>query len=158
MLGKRRCLRCGQPLSVNLDHRVSRARGMTELVARADQQLLSLCNIMFPCQHLGMIPEEGRGRIRKIKCLIPHISPPLHFRLALRLQNGGRICGTLRYSLIRNMTSGNRTYKMFPPCSRIMVWTVVIYSIMWGYYMYIQGGSRNIEGGGAASVQAEGSP
>ena len=52
MLGKRRCLRCGQPLSVNLDHRVS------ELVARADRQLLSVCNIML-CQHLGVATEEG---------------------------------------------------------------------------------------------------
>jgi len=59
--GQAHCLHCGQPLSVDLDHRVSGAKGTgtTELVARADRQLLSVCNIMFLCQHLGVAPEEG---------------------------------------------------------------------------------------------------
>ena len=63
--GQSHCLRCGQPLSVDLDHRVSGAwgTGTTELVAMADRQLLA---IMFLCQHLGVAPEEGH--IRKIKC------------------------------------------------------------------------------------------
>jgi len=54
MLGKRRCLRCGQPLSVDLDHRVS------EQVARADRKLLSVCNIML-CQHLGVATDRRGG-------------------------------------------------------------------------------------------------
>ena len=87
MLGKRRCLRCGQPLSVDLDHRVS------ELVSRADR-LLSVFNIML-CQHLGVAPEEGA--YSRDKMSDPAYKPPLRFRLALRLQNGGCICGTLRY-------------------------------------------------------------
>jgi len=52
MLGKHSCLCCGQPLSVDLDHRIS------ELIVRADRQLLSVCNIML-CQHLGVAWEEG---------------------------------------------------------------------------------------------------
>ena len=35
------------------------AWGTTELEARADRQLLSVCNIMFLFQHLGVAPEEG---------------------------------------------------------------------------------------------------
>ena len=89
------CLRCGQPLSVNLDHRVSGAWETTELVARADRQLLSVCNIMFLCQRLGVALEEGAYSQDKMSD--PAYKPLLCFRLALRLQNGGRICGTLRY-------------------------------------------------------------
>ena len=48
MLGKRRC---GQPLSVDLDHRVS------ELVARADRQLLSACN-----NNIMSTSRRGNGR------------------------------------------------------------------------------------------------
>ena len=39
----------------------------------------------------------GGGRNRGRKWRIPHISPPLRFVLRLRLQKGGRICGTLRH-------------------------------------------------------------
>ena len=108
MLGKRRCLRCGQPLSVDLDHRVS------ELVARADRQLLSVCNITL-CQHLGVAPEEGA--YSRDKMSDPAYKPPLHFQLALRLQNGGPICGTLRYfkpfwvhSAVLTMTEARPNY------------------------------------------------
>ena len=37
------------------------------------------------------------GRNHERKCRIPRISPPLRFILRLRLQKGGRTCGTLRY-------------------------------------------------------------
>ena len=40
--------------------------------------------------------KEG-GRNRKRNHRIPRISPPLRFVLRLRLQKGGRICGTVRY-------------------------------------------------------------
>ena len=79
-LGKRHCLRCGQPLPVDLDHRVSGARGTTELGVRADRQLLSVCNIMFLCQHLRVAPEEGA--YARDKMSDPAYKPPLHFRLA----------------------------------------------------------------------------
>ena len=46
-------------------------------------------------KHLGMAPEEGA--YSRDKMSDPAYKPPLRFRLALRLQNGGRICGTLRY-------------------------------------------------------------
>ena len=95
MLGKCRCLRGGQPLSVDLYHRVSEVWGTTELVVRADRQLLSVCNIMFLCQHLGVAQEEGAYSRDKISD--PTYKPPLRFRLAQSLQNGGRICRTLRY-------------------------------------------------------------
>ena len=39
----------------------------------------------------------GRGAYSQDKMLDPTYKPPLRFRLALRLQNGGRICGKLRY-------------------------------------------------------------
>ena len=39
------------------------------------------------------------GRNRERKCHIPRISPPLRFVLRLRLQKGGRICGTLWYKV-----------------------------------------------------------
>jgi len=55
----------------------------------------TVCNIMFLCQHVGMAPEEGV--YLRDKMSDPAYKPPLHFRLALRLQNGGHICGTLRY-------------------------------------------------------------
>ena len=83
MHGKCRCLRCGQPMSVDLDHRVS------ELVARADRQLLSVCNTTL-CQHLGMAREEGA--YSRDKMSDPAYKPLLRFRL-------GRICGTLRYMI-----------------------------------------------------------
>ena len=76
MLGKHCCLRCGEPLSVDLDHRVSGARGTTELVARADRQLLSVCNIMFLCQHLGVAPEEGAYMYSRDKTSDPTYKPP----------------------------------------------------------------------------------
>ena len=96
---KHRCLHCGQPLPVDLtieflglgDDRIS-SKGS------ADRQPLSVCNIMFLCQHLGMAPEEGA--YSRDKMSDPAYKPPLHFRLALRLQNGGRICGTLRYCFL----------------------------------------------------------
>jgi len=50
MLGKRRCLRCGQPLLADLDHRVSElcdGRSVASIV----------CNML--CQRLGVAPEEG---------------------------------------------------------------------------------------------------
>jgi len=48
------------------------------------------------CQHLGVAPEEGAYMYSRDKMSDPAYKPPLRFRLALRLQNGGRICGTLR--------------------------------------------------------------
>jgi len=48
--------------------------------------------IMFPCQHLGVAPEEGEYSQHKISD--PAYKTPLHFRLALRLQNGGRMRDT----------------------------------------------------------------
>jgi len=36
------------------------------------------------------------GAYSRDKMSDPAYKPPLRFRLALRLQNGGRICGTLR--------------------------------------------------------------
>jgi len=108
--GQTRCLHCGQPLSVDLDHRVSGAWGTrtTELVARADRQLLSVCNIMLLCQHLGVAPEEGV--YLRDKMSDPAYKLPLCFRLALRLPNGGRICETLWYlvALISNGTTKAR--------------------------------------------------
>ena len=71
ILGKRRCLRCGQPLSVDLDHRVS------ELVARADRH------------NLGVATEEGA--YSRDKMSDPAYKPPLCFRLALRLQKVGGV-------------------------------------------------------------------
>ena len=56
---------------------------------RADQQLLLVCNIML-CQHLGVPPEEGAYSQDKMSD--PTYKPPVRFQLALRLQNGGRIC------------------------------------------------------------------
>ena len=82
MLGKRRCLRCGQPLSVHLDHQV------LERVARADRQLLLDCNIML-CQHLGVATEEGA--YTRDKMSDPAYKPPPRFRLALKLQKGGGV-------------------------------------------------------------------
>ena len=51
-------------------------------------------NIMFLCQRLGVAQEEGL--YSRDKMSDPAYQPHLRFRLALRLQNGGRICGTLR--------------------------------------------------------------
>ena len=45
--------------------------------------------IMFLCQHLGVAPKEGA--YSRDKMSDPTYKPPLRFRLALRLQNGGRI-------------------------------------------------------------------
>jgi len=56
---------------------------------RADRQLLAVCNIMFLCQHLGVAPEAGAYSQDKMSD--PAYKPPLRFRLALKLQNGGRI-------------------------------------------------------------------
>ena len=68
--------------------------GTTELVAREDQQLL----IEFLGQHVGVAPEEGAYSRNKMSD--PAYKPPLRFRLALRLPNGGRIRGTLRYYIL----------------------------------------------------------
>ena len=43
-----------------------------------------------------MLYRKG-GHNRERNCHIPCISPPLDFVLRLRSQEGGRICGTLRY-------------------------------------------------------------
>ena len=44
----------------------------------------------------------GRGgRNRERNCRIPRTSCPLRFVLRLRLQKGGRICGTLRYLFLK---------------------------------------------------------
>jgi len=44
--------------------------------------------------HLGVAQEEGA--YSRDKMSDPAYKPPLRLRLALRLQNWGRICGTLR--------------------------------------------------------------
>ena len=51
--------------------------------------------IMFLCQHLGVVSEEGEYTRDKMSDLA-YKPPRLHFLLALRLQNGGCICRTLR--------------------------------------------------------------
>ena len=92
VLGKRHRLRCGQPLSVDIDHRVSgeeKRRPIGVEPASATSVI-----IMFLRQHLGVAPEVGA--YSRDKMSDPAYKPPLHFRLALRLQNGGRICGKLR--------------------------------------------------------------
>jgi len=94
--GKRRCLRCDQPLSVDLGHQVSGARGTTELEARADRQLLLVCNIMFLCQHVGVAPEEGTHC--EIKCQILHISPPTLSTSAKVAKWGAYMQDTAAYS------------------------------------------------------------
>ena len=94
MLGKCCCLRCDRPLSVDLDHRVSGGQEKRRQID-VEPACVTVCNLMFLCQHLGM--PRKRGRICKIKCQIWHITPPLRFRLALRLQNGGRVCMPLWY-------------------------------------------------------------
>jgi len=111
MLGKCRCLCCGQPLSVDLDHRVSGAWGTTESVARADRQLLSVCNIMFLYQHLGASPEEGAYSQDRMSD--PAYKPPLRFRLVLRLQNGGGTCGHYGACLYKWEISNSG--RIFPP-------------------------------------------
>ena len=98
--GQSRCLRCGQPLSVDLDHQISGARGTgtTEYSKGRSAASIGLYIIMFLCQHLGVALEEGAYSWDKMSD--PAYKPPLRFWLALRLQNGGRICGTLRYFTI----------------------------------------------------------
>ena len=57
------------------------------------------------------------GRIRKIKMSDPAYKPPLCFRLALRLQKVGRICGTLRNNIIHghsHFPSGWFAHSNFP--------------------------------------------
>jgi len=46
---------------------------------------------MFLCQHLGILPEEVVYSREKMSD--PTYKPPLCFRLALRLQNGGVYVG-----------------------------------------------------------------
>ena len=95
VLGKRCYLRCGQPMSVDLDHRLSGGQEKRRKIG-VEPASVTVCNIIiFLCQHLGMAPEEGAYLLDKMSD--PAYKPPIRFRLALRLQNGGRICGTLRY-------------------------------------------------------------
>ena len=84
-------LRCGQPVLVNLDHRVS------ELVVTDEigSFYLSVIHCSLLRKHLGMAPEEGA--YSRDKMSDPAYKSPLRFQLTLRLQNGGRICGMLQY-------------------------------------------------------------
>jgi len=57
--------------------------------------------IMLLCRRLDMAPEEGEYTRDKLSD--PTYKPPLRFQLALRLQNGGCICGTLRYMVLMRL-------------------------------------------------------
>jgi len=92
VLGKCRCLRCGQPLSVNLDQKVFEfLEDETDRCSYVSSQLL-YWSVIY--EHLGVAPEVGT--YSRDKMSDPAYKPPLCFRLALRLQNGGCMCGTLR--------------------------------------------------------------
>ena len=72
VLGKRRCLCCGQPLSVDLDQKVFEfLEDETERCSYVSSQLLYRSVI---CEHLGVAPEVGAYSRQ-----IPHISPPYVF-------------------------------------------------------------------------------
>ena len=64
MLGKSRCLCCGQPLSVDLDQKVFEfLEDKTDRCSYMSSQLLYRSVI---CEHLGVAPEVGaysRGKI-----------------------------------------------------------------------------------------------
>ena len=83
-------------LSVNLDHRVSGGQEKQRQIS-VKPTSVTVCNIMFLSQHLGVAPEEGA--YSRDKMSDPAYKPPLCFQLALRLQNWGRICRTLQYML-----------------------------------------------------------
>ena len=86
----RKChrLHCGQPLSVDLDHWVSGGREKRRKIGveSASTELVS------PSRR-----GPGRGGYSRDKMSDPAYKPSLRFRLVIRLQNRGHICGTLRY-------------------------------------------------------------
>ena len=91
MLGKHRRLRCGQPLSVDLDQKVFEfLEDETDRCSYVSSQLLYRMYQSAICEHLGVVPEVGA--YMRDKMSDPAYKPPLHFRLGLRLQNGGPIC------------------------------------------------------------------
>jgi len=53
VLGKRRRLRGGQPLPVDLGHRVSGGQEMRRQIG------VEPASVTFLCQHLGVAPREG---------------------------------------------------------------------------------------------------
>ena len=72
VLGKRRRLCCGQPLSVDLDQKVFEfLEDETERCSYVSSQLLYRSVI---CEHLGVAQEVGAYSRQ-----IPHISPPYVF-------------------------------------------------------------------------------
>ena len=57
VLGKRHCLLYGQPLSVDLDHRVSGEEKRRQIGVEPASVMVFNYNVL--CQHLGVAPEEG---------------------------------------------------------------------------------------------------
>ena len=77
VLGKRRRLRCGQPLSVDLDHQVSGLGQEKRRQIGVKPASVTVCNIIFLCQHLGVAPEAGAYSQDKMSD--PAYKPPLRF-------------------------------------------------------------------------------
>ena len=110
VLGKRHCLRCCQPLSVNLDHRVSGGQEKRRQIG-VEPASVTVCNIMFLCQHLGVAPEEG-AYSREIKCQIPHISPPTLSTSAKVAKRGAYMRDTTVYSSSSSRRPISSRYKV----------------------------------------------
>ena len=110
VLGKRRHLRCGQPLSVDLDQKVFKfLEDETDRCSYVSSQLLYRSVI---CERLGVAPEVGvysRGKMSD-----PAYKPPLRFRLALRLQKGRRGAYKQDTTVCVRVTSPVTT-RMVPP-------------------------------------------
>ena len=67
-----------------------------------------------PTNNNGVMLYRKGGRNRERNCRIPRISPPpLRFVLRLRLQKGGRICGTLRYLALWCLEMHNQMVQVY---------------------------------------------
>ena len=106
MLGKHRCLHCGLCQSI-LTKRYSSFWRTREA---KDDQFISACNIIFLYRHLGVALEEGAYSRDKMSDLA--YKPPLHFRLALRLQL--KIYPTKHCFGNRSSVSANRNQPFLP--------------------------------------------
>jgi len=102
VLGKHRRLCCGQPLTVDLNHRVSGGQEKQRQIG-VEPASVTVCNIMFLCQQLGMATEEGAYSCDKMSD--PAYKLPLHFRLAPLLQNMGKHAG--HYGTLISTTTWN---------------------------------------------------
>ena len=97
MLGKHHRLRCGQPLSVNLDQKVFEfLEDETDWCSYVPSQLLYRMYQSVICEHLGVAPEVGA--YMRDKMSDPAYKPPPTFSTRAKAKQGAHMRDTTVYS------------------------------------------------------------